>query len=189
MAAFLSRHPETVNAMKIIKQYPPSPGFDDSTFYGLNAFRFTNSAGTMAPVRWIAVPEQHGSPAVPAHQVDPNNLFDDLIRAVARQPLRWRLVLTIGQPGDPTNDATKPWPSSRPSIDAGTITIDAVQTEAPENGRDINFDPLVLPDGIAPSDDPLLSARSAVYARSFTRRASEPKQPSAVNVAQVPDER
>jgi catalase len=189
MAEFLSRHPETINAMKIIKQCPPSPGFDDSTFHGLNAFRFTNSAGTTVPVRWIAVPEQHGPPAFPARRADPNVLFDDLIRAVARQPLRWRLILTIGEPGDPTNDATKPWPSSRPSIDAGIITIDAVQTEAPENGRDINFDPLVLPDGIAPSDDPLLSARSAVYARSFTRRASEPKQPSAVNVAQVPDER
>ena len=47
----------------------------------------------------------------------------------------------------------------------------------------------LLPDGIAPSDDPLLSARSAVYARSFTRRAGEPKQPSAIDVAQVPDER
>jgi catalase len=96
---------------------------------------------------------------------------------------------TIGVPGDPTNDATRPWPSSTRSIDAGAITINAVQTEAPGNGRDINFDPLVLPDGIAPSDDPLLSARSAVYARSFTRRAGEPKQPSAIDVAQVPDER
>jgi hypothetical protein len=35
--------------------------------------------------------------------------------------------------------------------------------------RDINFDPLVLPEGMAPSDDPLLSARSAVYSQSFTR--------------------
>jgi catalase len=189
MAAFLSRHPETINAMKIIKQDPSSSGFDDSTFHGLNAFRFTNSAGTTVPVRWMAVPEQHVLPAVAAHRADPNYLFDELIRAVARQPLRWRLILTIGEPGDPTNDATKPWPSSRQSIDAGTITIDGVQTEAPGNGRDINFDPLMLPDGIAPSDDPLLSARSAVYARSFTRRTSESNQPSAVNVAQVPDER
>jgi catalase len=189
MAAFLSRHPETINAMKIIKQHPSSPGFDDSTFHGLNAFRFTNSAGTTVPVRWMAVPEQHALPAVAAPRADPNYLFDELIRAVACQPLRWRLILTIGEPGDPTNDATKPWPSSRQSIDAGTITIDGVQTEAPGNGRDINFDPLMLPDGIAPSDDPLLSARSAVYARSFTRRTSESNQPSAVNVAQVPDER
>jgi len=41
---------------------------------------------------------------------------------------------------------------------------------------------MVLPAGIEPSDDPLLSARSAAYARSFTLRAGEKdeKPPSAV---------
>jgi catalase len=189
MAAFLSRHPETVAAMKIIKQFPPSPGFEDSTFHGLNAFRFTNGAGTTVPVRWTAVPQTPAAAQPPAGAHGKNYLFDALISAVARAPLRWRLILTVGAPGDPTGDATKPWPDSRPTIDAGTITIDAVQTEAPGNARDINFDPLVVPDGIAPSDDPLLSARSAVYARSFTRRAGEPKQPSAVNIGQVHDGR
>jgi catalase len=190
MAAFLSRHPETAAAMKIIKQSPPSPGFADSTFHGLNAFWFTNSAGATVPVRWTAVPQQPPA-AAPAPTGAPGKdyLFDAVIAAVARAPLRWRLVLAIGAPGDPTADATKPWPDSRQTIDAGTITIDAVQTEAPGNARDVNFDPLVLPDGITPSDDPLLSARSAVYARSFTRRAGEPKQPSEVNVAKVPDVR
>nr|WP_041314280.1 catalase family peroxidase [Mycobacterium sp. JS623] len=185
MAAFLGRHPETVAAMKIIKQSPPSAGFEVSTFYGLNAFHVTNSAGTTVPVRWSAVSQQKASPAAPTGSGTRDYLFDELIVAAAHGPLAWRLILTIGEPGDPTNDATKAWPSGRRSIDTGTITIDAVQTEAPGNGRDVNFDPLVLPDGIAPSDDPLLPARSAVYARSFTRRAEEPKQPSAVDVAQV----
>ncbi|WP_304441316.1 catalase family peroxidase [Mycobacterium sp. 852002-51057_SCH5723018] len=185
MAAFLDRHPETAAAMKIIKQSPPSAGFADSTFYGLNAFWFTNSAGTTVPVRWSVVPQNTGGAvaAGPSHGKD--FLFDDLIRTLAQRPLQWRLVLTVGEPGDPTHDATKPWPSSRRSIDAGTITITAVQTEEAGNARDINFDPLVLPDGITPSDDPLPAARSAVYARSFTRRAEEPKSPSEVNVAKV----
>jgi catalase len=185
MAAFLDRHPETVAAMKIIKQSPPSAGFADSTFYGLNAFHFTNGAGATVPVRWSAVPLDAGGANAPGSSVGKDYLFDDLIRTVAQQPVHWRLVLTIGEPGDPTNDATKPWPQSRRSIDAGTITISAVQTEEAGNARDINFDPLVLPDGIAASDDPLLAARSAVYARSFTRRAEEPKSASEVNVAQV----
>ena len=51
--------------------------------------------------------------------------------------------------------------------------------------RDLNFDPLVLPGGIAASDDPLLSARSAIYSQSYTRRAGEEKQPSAITPAQV----
>ncbi len=183
MAAFLDRHPETVAAMKIIKQTPPSAGFADSAFHGLNAFRFTNSAGTTVPVRWSAIPQ--GGPAAPVSSPGKDYLFDDLIRTLAQRPVSWRLVLTIGESGDPTNDATKPWPQSRRSIDAGTITITAVQTEAADNARDVNFDPLVLPDGIAASDDPLLAARSAVYARSFTRRAEEPKTPSEVSVREV----
>src|SRR5262249_6841146 len=52
MAAFLDRHPETAAAMKIIKQSPPSAGFSDSAFHGLNAFVFTNGAGASVPVRW-----------------------------------------------------------------------------------------------------------------------------------------
>jgi catalase len=188
MAAFLDRHPETAAAMKIIKQSPPSTGFANSTFHGLNAFYLTNRAGATVPVRWSLVPREAGGPDIPAappSSLGRDYLFDDLIRALAQRPLNWRLVLTIGEPGDPTNDATKPWPQSRRAIDAGTITITAVQTEEPGNARDINFDPLVLPDGITASDDPILAARSAVYARSFTRRAEEPKSPSKVNVAQV----
>ncbi|WP_304610687.1 catalase family peroxidase [Mycobacterium sp. Marseille-P9652] len=182
MAAFLARHPETAAAMKIIKQAAPSAGFADSAFHSLNAFRFTNGAGVTVPVRWSVVPQQ-GSDVAPSPAQD--YLFDDVIRALARRPLAWRLVLTVGEPGDPTDDATKPWPPARRTVDAGIVTLDAVQTEAAGNARDINFDPLVLPDGIAASDDPLLAARSAVYARSFTRRAEEPKSPSAVNVSEV----
>ncbi|HEY0225557.1 MAG TPA: catalase family peroxidase [Mycobacterium sp.] len=185
MAAFLDSHPDTVAAMKIIKQSPPSTGFADSTFHGLNAFWFTNSGGTSVPVRWSVIPQQAGDATAPPASMGRDYLFDELIRVLSRQPLAWRLVVTIGEPGDPTNDATKPWPTSRRYIDAGTITISAAQTEEAGNARDINFDPTVLPDGITASDDPLLAARSAVYARSFTRRAEEPKSPSEVNVRKV----
>jgi len=39
-----------------------------------------------------------------------------------------------------------------------------------------------VPAGIKPSDDPLLSARSAAYSDSFMRRAGGAKTPSAVQV-------
>jgi catalase len=182
MAAFLDRHPETVAAMKIIKQSPPSAGFADSTFYGLNAFLFTNGAGATVPVRWSAVPQDAPGQS---SAIGKNYLFDDLTRAVAQRALQWRLVLTIGEPDDPTDDATKRWPPSRRSVDAGTITISAVHTEQAGNARDINFDPTVLADGMALSDDPIPGARSAVYARSFTRRAGEPKSASQVNVVRL----
>jgi catalase len=119
---------------------------------------------------------------------DKNYLFSDLIAQITEHSLQWRLLVTIGQPGDPTNDATLPWPSEREQIDAGTVTIDQVSSEATGACTDINYDPLVLPSGIESSDDPILSARSAVYARSFTLRAGEQheKPPSAITTQGVP---
>jgi len=70
-------------------------------------------------------------------------------------------------------------------VEVGTVTLDRVESDETSTATDLNFDPLVLPPGIAPSDDPLLSARSAVYSQSFTRREGETKQPSAITPADV----
>jgi catalase len=184
--AFLARYPETVQAMKVIQGQPVSSGFDNSTFYGLNAFRFINSAGDSIPVRWLVAPLQPFEQASTASTAqDEDYLFDGLIAQIHRQPLRWHLIVILGQPGDRTDDATIPWPGEREKVDVGTLTLDRVESEETSPARDINFDPLVLPAGIAPSDDPLLSARSAVYSQSFTRRAGETKQPSAITSAAV----
>ena len=186
MEAFLARHPETVKALTVIKGQPVSSGFDNSTFHGLNAFRFINSAGDSIPVRWLMTPMQPFEAAsTGSAPQDKNYLFDALIAAIQRQPLRWRLIVIIGQPGDPTNDASIAWPAERQQVDVGTLTLDRVESDETSAATDINFDPLVLPAGIAPSDDPLLSARSAVYSQSFTRRAGETKQPSAITSADV----
>ena len=186
MKAFLARHPETVQALKVIKSQPVSSGFDNSTFHGLNAFRFINAAGDSIPVRWLLTPMQPFEAASTASAPqDKNYLFDALIAQIHRQPLRWHLIVIVGQPGDPTNDATIAWPEGREKVDVGTLTLDRVESDETSAATDINFDPLVLPAGIAPSDDPLLSARSAVYSQSFTRRAGETKQPSAITPADV----
>src|SRR6516164_6924964 len=56
MHAFLTRHPETAEALKVIKSQPASSGFGDSTFHSLNAFRFINAVVESTPVRWILTP-------------------------------------------------------------------------------------------------------------------------------------
>lgn len=179
---FLAHHPETVEAMKIIKGQTFSSGFGNTTYRGLNAFLFTNSAGETVPIRWLFTPLQPFEPAkTDLSPPNKNYLFDALIEQIHRQPLQWKLVATVGQRGDPTNDATIPWPAEREQVELGTLTLDRVESEE----TDINFDPLVLPVGIAPSDDPLLSARSAVYSQSFTRRSGETKQPGAITSSEV----
>jgi catalase len=184
MQAFLARHPETVAALKLIGAKPFSTGFANATYNSLDAFRFVNAEGVSTPVRWSMEAVTPFEPETPdqATAQDKNYLFAALVAQIGAAPLQWRLVVTIGQPGDPTDDATLPWPADRAHVDVGTLTIDRIETETAATCRDINFDPLVLPDGIAPSDDPLLSARSAAYSVSFTRRAGETKAPSAVQV-------
>jgi catalase len=142
-----------------------SSGFADSTYNSLDAFRFISAAGNSIPVRWSMVPVQQFVEAGSAQswQQGKNYLFDALIRRInqpSQQPLQWHLIVTLGQPGDPTNNATLAWPDNREHVDVGTS-------------------------GIAPFDDPLLSARSAAYSQSFTRRAGETKDPSAVTPAEI----
>ena len=183
LKAFLAAHPEAVRATNIIKAHPFAADFANSTFNSLNAFRFLDTAGHATPVRWAMVPEDQFVPEAAVPPQGANYLFDQLIARIDKGPARWHLIVTIGQPGDPTRDVTVLWRNDRKKIDAGTLTVTGIASEATGNCRDINFDPLVLPAGITPSDDPLLSLRSAAYAVSFTRRAGEPKMPSAVQLA------
>jgi catalase len=183
MQAFLAEHPESAAALQAIQRHPRSSGFENSTFNSLNAFRFINASGAVSWVRWSLAPVQPFEPlsAVGAKETGTNYLFDALIESIHRQPQQWQLVLTVAQTGDPTDDATLAWASDRVQIDVGTLIVDRVESDDTSPARDINFDPLVLPEGIAASDDPLLSARSAVYSQSFTRREGELKHASAVS--------
>jgi catalase len=180
MAAFLATYPATAAAMAVINAHPPTPGFADSTFSSLNTFYFVNGSNR-TPVRWSFVPRQK---ALLPGGAGADILFDPLVRQLKLGPLQWDLHLTVGTDKDPL-DPTLPWPADRRMVDAGTLVLDSVQTEQAGNARDINFDPLVLPDGIEPSDDPLLSTRSAVYAASYRARSGEPKSPSAIQVTEV----
>src|SRR6266481_6983080 len=91
MEAFFARHPGSVKALAVIKSQPVSSGFGNSTFHGLNAFRFSNRAGDSVPVRWVMTPMQPFEAASPGPPQGKNFLFDALIAAIHRRPLQWRL--------------------------------------------------------------------------------------------------
>ncbi|HEX7817588.1 catalase family peroxidase [Dyella sp.] len=186
MKAYLAAHPETVAFMQWMKQAPFGASFAATTYYSINAFRFTNGDGHVSAVRWSLKPqapfvEIDKSKLAELNKTQPHFLFDDLIHRLAAQPQRWQLLVTLAKPQDPTNDATRPWPQDREQVDVGTLVLDRAELE--DNGpcRDVTFDPLILPQGIGASDDPLLAARSSAYARSFSRRATETPPPSALS--------
>jgi catalase len=122
LATFLANHPETVRAQRVIAAHPFSSGFANATYNSLDAFRFTNPAGDSHAVRWSMVPEDPFAPDAPtaAQRQDHNYLFDDLIARAKRGAIRWHVIVTVGAKGDPTNDATVPWPANRERVDSGS---------------------------------------------------------------------
>jgi catalase len=175
MTAFLHAHPEAQAFDAWIDSHPPSSAFFNASYYGINAFRFVDDRGGTRYVRWRVVPDTPYQPVGADMQGDPDFLEHELVERLEQGPLRWHLMIAVAQAGDPTDDATRQWPAERDrdSIDAGTLVIDHAQSQIDGPCRDISFDPLVLPQGIEASNDPLLAARSSTYAVSFYRRASE----------------
>jgi len=81
-------------------------------------------------------------------------LEQDLVRRLAAGPLRWQLNMTLANPGDPLDDASKTWSGAHKVLNAGTLVLQSSQPQADGDCRDINFDPLILPSGIQASNDP-----------------------------------
>jgi catalase len=177
LSAFFSTHP-TANAFRIWdRTTKPSSSFATVRYNSLDSFELVDANGKRRAVRWSMVPLASATGAhAPPDQ--PNYLFADLRRRLSRGPLRWHLVIVFAQSGDKVDDAAIAWPASNPHIDAGTLVIRASQPQRVAVCRDISFNPLVLPQGIAPSDDPLLKDRAATYAASHRRRIREQQPPT-----------
>lgn len=168
-------HPEILTFVDWVKNHPHTESWAEDRFNGLNSFDFIDASGSKHVVRWSFVPFLPPVIISPAElgKRDPNFLAEDIIRRAAVSPLRWKLIVTIADPGDPSSDPTKQWPANRRTVDTGTLIVEQIVPEADGPCRDINFDPTVLPPGITTSDDPFPAARSAAYRVSYDSRMSE----------------
>lgn len=182
LAAFFAAHPRANAFRKWDADTPPPPSYAVVQYNSLDAFYLVDAQGHKTAVRWSMVPE-----AAPDHvrppRDDPDYLAQDLRRRLARGPVKWRLVFTLAAPGDAIDNASIPWPANRRHVDAGTLVIDASRPQHDGPCRDVNFDPLVLPRGIEPSDDPLLKFRQEVYAESHRRRVDDQRVHAAAPAA------
>ncbi|QRM46412.1 catalase family peroxidase [Rhizobium sp. BG4] len=175
MKGFVGAHPEFAAFGEWATKAPWTASYAEVTFNSLNAFIFTDAAGSRNAVRWSLRPEAQAVTisAEDFAKLGPNHLEEDITERVSKAPQRWTLVLTVADPSDPTSDPTKAWPAERRTVEAGTLVVEKIEPEADGPCRDINFDPTILPDGIAVSDDPFPAARSAAYAKSYDLRTSE----------------
>ena len=180
MPAFFAAHPETGPFLQWVKTAKPSASFATETYNGINAFYLVNAAGQRQAVRWGVVPEGQDAPGASSPN-EADYLEKDLAQRLLVAPLKWQFNLTLAEAGDPVNDASKPWPTERKVVNAGTLVLQSAEPQNNGECRDINYDPLILPSGIEGSTDPLLAARSAAYASSYLRRTSEVDQLSQEN--------
>lgn len=183
--AFRERHPETQAFFSWLEQHQPSSGYHNSTYYSVNAFRFVDEHGKAQTVRWAMEPEApyRSQAAGSLNPSDPDNLSYSLANRLKQAPVRWKLIVTVAEPGDPSADATRLWPAGRRRINAGMLVVDSLQSQIDGPCRDIDFNPLALPPGIEPSDDPLLLARAAAYDESRKRRLQESQVTGSSNHA------
>jgi catalase len=174
---FLGSHPAAARFVQMPKPIPTS--FARESFYAVSAFKFTNTNGASRYGRYRVLPvagsEYLGETEAAARGRD--FLFEEIEERVAREPVRFRIVVQLADPGDVTDDATVRWPEERPQLAFGEISLTEIAPNNAAEQRHIIFDPIPRVDGIEASTDPLFEPRANVYLMSGRRRRAAGRQP------------
>src|SRR6201986_2929290 len=175
LAAFMKQHPDEAAQFHFLETNNPPASYANCSFYGIHTFRFVDHAGKTTNVRWRFVPEDGEKWLTDAQLAQgPREFLEAAFRdRVKQDSVRWEMIVTIGEPGDSENDPTVLWPAERREIKAGTLTLTSYAPDQASGAYSINFDPMHMADGIAPTDDPVLRFRSPSYAISHSRRLPE----------------
>ena len=174
--AFLGAHPA---ALAFVQTPKPSPSsFARETYFGVTAMRFTNKDGVSRYGRYRIVPDAGNDflDDAAAAAKGPDYLFDELSERIAKEPIKFRILVQLANDGDVVDDATIHWPEDRAMVELGTLTLNQPVADSAHEQKNIIFDPIPRVDGIEPSDDPLLELRAAVYLISGRRRRAAPEQ-------------
>lgn len=167
---FLSAHPAAKAFVEAPK--PPPVSYATLSYFGLNAFKFTNSKGLSTFGRYQLRPIA-GEKFLTKEQVStkgPDYLSDEIRQWVRRGPIKFTLLVQVADIGDKTDDPSIVWPNSRKTIELGTITITKAVADSQAAEKKLLFVPGALVPGIEPAD-PMIAARSAAYVVSLSRRA------------------
>lgn len=170
LAAFTASRPAARAFLEHAKPTPASYGTE--AYFGVAAFLFSNSSGTTRHGRYRFRPGAGVShlSATNAAEMPEQFLAAELDNRLRRGPVTIHISVQIAADGDPVDDGSRAWPSDRPEIDVGTLSITRIVPPDDERQRDLRFIPTNLVDGIAPSADPMLVARTQSYRISADRR-------------------
>jgi catalase len=175
LKAYAAAHPDAMALTTLASHHTPTANYYQTTFFSIHTFKFLDAKGTEHLVKWRFVPRD-GTKEMTAAEMKaaPHDFLEkNLIERTRKAPAVWDMIVYVGEPGDPQDNPTLAWPESRKHFTAGTLTI--TQATPQQKGmacEPINFDPLIMADGIAATNDPILLFRSPAYAVSFGKRLS-----------------
>jgi len=175
LKAYAATHPDAMALTQLSGHHTPTANYYETTYFSIHTFKFLDAKGTEHPVKWRFVPRD-GTKEMTAAEMKaaPHDFLEkNLIERTRKAPVLWDMIVYVGEPGDPQDNPTLAWPETRKHFTAGTLSI--TQAAPQQKGvacEPINFNPLVMADGIAPTNDPVLLFRSPAYAVSFAKRLS-----------------
>jgi catalase len=175
LKAYAASHPDSMALNELSSHHTPTANYYQTTYFSIHTFKFIDAKGGEHPVRWRFVPRD-GTKEMTAAELKaaPHEFLEkNLIERTGKGPALWDMIVYVGEAGDPLDDPTLAWPETRKHFTAGTLAIrHATPQQKGKECEPINFDPLVMADGIAPTNDPVLRFRSPAYAVSFVKRLS-----------------
>lgn len=158
-----------------------------AAYHAVHTFFVTDAAGVRRPVRfsWQPVLGVRSLPATaPYAPVPPGGAGGDrylqaelrarLAAAQGRDGPRFTLMMVLGETGDDLDDPSRVWPGRRQRISMGTLSLFSVVEDAERDCERVSFNPGLLAEGMALSDDPVLRFRVETYQRSSALRGATP---------------
>ena len=170
--AFKASHPDNRAQSEFVGANNPPVSYGNSAYFGIHTFKFIDADDKTTLVRWRFVPQDGEKQLTDAEleSMPADFLEQALIERTQQGPVHWDMMLSIGEAGDAEDDPTVSWPADRKQVKAGTLTLTSAMPQKGAACENVNFDPLVMSDGIAPTNDPVLLFRSPAYAVSFGKR-------------------
>jgi len=175
IGAFVAANPDTMPQIAFAGAAVPSASYATERYFAIHSFFFADAAGTKRAARWTFEPVA-GRVGLTAEQrttLGPDFLPGELRDRLTRGPAEWRVYLQPAEPNDPIDDSTLVWPTEgRERLEVGSLRVTSMARELPGECDGMMFNPLLLPEGVDGSDDPILQARPGAYAVSLTRRTN-----------------
>lgn len=171
---FLARHRGITKTLRANAEalWPPS-SYAGIAYHAVHAFKWIDAHGGESHVRYRWEPEEEEPrlAALEARKRGPNYLQEELRERLAKQPVRFRLMLQLAAEGDRVDDPAAVWPEERETVTAGTLQVTDLEEEY-ERDNVLVFDPTRVTDGIETSADPVLLFRSRAYSVSVEQRTT-----------------